>query len=133
MRLFRQEELAMLRIVGVHKDELAQNEFVLLQNQGHMRVTLKGHVIMSDSMVQGSNEPLWHVFSDEEAVPAGLYVLLSSGSGQPHWARTKDGAHVYHTYMNRTDSVWNHAQLPLHVLAQQHSYSVRSEVAVSLH
>lgn len=118
----------MLRIVGIQKHELPGQEFILLQNQGHMRMSLRGHVVMSESAMTGRNiGDAAHAFDDDQIIPPSLFVLLSTGTGTPHWGRTRDGAHVYFTYMNRTESIWNDCELPLHVLAPQHSYVDRSD------
>ena len=118
----------MLRIVGVQKGESADREFVLLQNQGALRVTLRGHALLSETALEsGVVEGAVHAFSDDERVPPGAYVLLYSGRGMPRWGRSKDGSTVYHTYMGFEDTVWSKVELPLHILRTQHSYVDASE------
>jgi hypothetical protein len=117
----------MLRVVGVQPHEQVGMEFVLLQNQGHMRLILRGHAVLSESAVDQQNfDCAGHLFSEEESIAPGLFVMLSSGQGEPHWGRTKDGATVYHTYMGRNRSIWNHHAGPIHVLSVQHTYIDRS-------
>ena len=116
----------MIRIVGLQRSESAAQEFVLLQNQGSMRLSLRGHVVISDSAVDDSNmAQAAHVFSDYVFIPPGMYVLLFSGQGNPRWTRTKDGALVYYCYMNRCSAVWDRSSGPLHILSTQHTFSER--------
>lgn len=118
----------MLRIVGVQRSESPEREFLLLQNHGTLRVSLRGYVVMAErAIVEADLCHSAHVFGDEEHVPAGLYVLLSTGCGIPHWGRTKDGAHVYHAYAGRHESIWSHCPGPIHVLSPCHSYIERTE------
>lgn len=119
----------MLRIVGVQKDVSADREFVLLQNQGALRVTLRGHALMSETVLEtGELEGAFHAFSDDERVPAGAYVILYTGRGIPRWGRSKDGSNVYHTYMGYEDPVWSKFETPLHILNTQHTYVEQAEV-----
>ena len=118
----------MLRIVGVQKNAFAEQEFVLLQNQGSMRITLRGHVVLSECAVDSGDLGLTaHAFKDEVHVPPGMYVILFSGSGTPRWAKTKDGALVYYSYMGKDAEVWNRSAGPLHVLNRVHTYVERRE------
>lgn len=117
----------MIRIVGVQRTENGEREFVLLQNQGALRATLKGHVLLSDGALRNSDSRLGtHIFNDDVLVPAGMYVILFSGAGTPRWGKTRDGAHVYHAYMARSEAVWSHCDLPLHLLHVQHTYNERN-------
>jgi hypothetical protein len=117
----------MLRIVGVQRDQNPQREFVLLQNQGHMRVSLRGQLVMSESAFEGRLDACAHLFTDDVHIAPGLFVLLMTGKGEPQWTKTRDGAHVYRTFMNREDSVWLHCSCPLHCMAANHSYVSRGE------
>ena len=118
----------MIRIVGVQKSERADKEFILLQNQGSMRINLRGHCLICDEAV-GASDPSRgiHVFADEEMVPAGMYVLLVSGGGEPRWARSRDGALIYYAYMNRAAPVWSRCEGTLHMLSPHHTYAERGE------
>lgn len=117
----------MIRIVGVQRNESPNEEFVLFQNQGTLRETLRGHVVLSEAALEhGEHLRLSHVFREDEQVPSGMYVILYSGHGTPRWARTKENALVFFAYMGRDESVWNQCTGPLHLLVKQHSYAVRS-------
>jgi hypothetical protein len=118
----------MLRIVGVQRSELAEREFVLLQNQGTLRALLRGHVVVSDGAIsRGDLCRAAHVFMDDESIPAGLYVLLTTGRGTPHWSRTKDGAHVFHAYAGRDVPLWPQGEGAIHLLNPCHSFVERGE------
>jgi hypothetical protein len=115
-----------IRIVGVQRNESPGKEFVLLQNQGSLRVNLKGHIVASEGAIADSDLSFAaHAFSDETLVPPGMYVLLSTGIGEPRWTKTKDGAMLYYAFMNRTSPVWDRTEGPVHILSMQHSYVER--------
>lgn len=123
----------MLRIVGLNKNENANREFVLLQNQGSMRISLKGHLVVSeDALLTGALSHSAYAFSDEVTIAPGLFVILFSGDGEPRWARTKDGAMVYHAYMGRSHPVWHHCGATMHVVSVQHTYTERAEPSLLL-
>ncbi len=116
----------MIRIVGIQRNDRPEEEFVLFQNQGALREILRGHVVLSEMALENSQSlDLSHVFRDEELVPSGMYVILYTGHGKPRWARTKENALIYFTYMNRNESVWTNCPGPLHLLVKQHSYAAR--------
>lgn len=116
----------MIRIIGVQRNAAPEQEFLLLQNQGGLRVKLRGHVVMSEcALGDGNLSQYAHVFCDDVQVPAGMYVLLASGSGEPRWAKTRDGQMIYYCYMNRLSPVWEFCAGPVHILAPQHTYAER--------
>lgn len=120
----------MLRIVGLQRSNNPDEEFVLLQNQGNMRYVLRGSALMSESALEGKDlEDSIFVFQDGEAIAAGLFVLLTTGCGVPAWSKTRDGALVFHTYMNRSSAIWMACRCPIHVMNPQHSYTERSHRA----
>lgn len=122
----------MIRIVAVQRSSNPDEEFVLLQNQGGLRLDLRGHVVVSESAVHSGNLATGaHVFSDSEQIPAGMYVMLRSGVGLPRWARTKDGSLVYYAFAGSTRSLWGSCTGPLHVLARQHTFSERRELVTA--
>lgn len=122
----------MIRLVGVSRSEQVAEEFVLLQNQGTMRQHLRGHAVVSEtSLENGGMGQAWHLFADDEYIQSGCFVMLRSGTGAPRWSRTKDGAMIYITFMNRISPVWAGLPDPLHVMAIQHSYrEARESVTV---
>ena len=117
----------MIRIVGIQRAELAENEFVLLQNQGSMRSPLKGHLIMSGAVLaaNGQGDAL-HAFTDDALIPAGMYVILTTGTGVPRWGRTKDGGLLYFAYMGRPAPVWSEYG-PVHILHTHHTFTERRD------
>lgn len=118
----------MIRIVGVQRSDSPEREFILLQNQGGLRVNIRGHVIVSDHALDNADLSISaHAFGDDAVIAPGMYVLLFSGQGEPRWNRTKDGAMVFYTYMNRLRSVWNGSSDAIHVLKSQHTYEERHE------
>lgn len=121
-----EEQLVVIRIVGLQRNESVAQEFVLLQNQGSLRLNLRGHIVVSENAITESDlTQAAHAFSDDVLIPPGMYVLLITGNGQSRWARTKDGALVYYAFMNRDSSVWNRYSCPVHLLCTQHTYSER--------
>ena len=83
---------------------------------------------MAGGLVEGETyhqAPDIHVFSEEEHIPAGTFVLLSTGHGTSRWALTKDGQRVFHVYMNREFPVWSRREGPVSVLGVQHTYNPR--------
>jgi hypothetical protein len=121
----------MIRIVGVQKSEKPGQEFVLLQNQGSMRIRLRGHAVVADSALSEDGVSYAvHLFSDDVEVLPGWYVLLRTSRGEPRWSSTSEGQRVFYTYMNRAEPVWRRTEGHLHVLAPQHSYVERAAEAL---
>jgi hypothetical protein len=97
-----------------------------MQNQGSLRMNLRGHVVMSQSAMDGAAlSSVAHAFSDNTQIPPGMYVLLSTGSGEARWTKTKDGQMVYYAYMNRPNAVWEQCTGPIHLLSTQHTFVER--------
>lgn len=116
----------MLRIIGVERSEEPNCEFVLLQNQGSLKVTLRGHALVADKeLLDSATEHALHVFTEAEDIPGGLFVMVKSGYGSPHWGHSSDGRPVYVTYMHRHTALWNTCHGPLHLLRPQHSFGKR--------
>jgi hypothetical protein len=116
----------MIRIVGIQRSNQPSEEFVILQNQGSLRIQLRGHVLVSElAVASGSFSAGAFIFSDDALIPAGMFVLLATGEGESRWARSKDGSLVFHTYMNRSEAVWEHTSNPIHLMNLQHSYTER--------
>ena len=115
----------MLRIVGVQRSGSPHSEFILLQNQGAMRIELSGHALMTEA--EGLAESGLYVFRERESIPAGRFVMLTTAPGTPRWERTKDGQTIYHVYANRTSPIWAPCLGPVSVLGTQHTFSARRE------
>lgn len=117
----------LIRIVGIQRSETPSSEFVLLQNQGSRRVSLRGHAVLSDAALSTGDLSVGaHCFTEDEQIGSGMYVMLVTGCGENRWGRTRDGATIYVSHMNRTKPIWQNFPGPLHVLAPQHTYSDRS-------
>lgn len=121
----------MIRIVGVQRDTDVQREFLLLQNQCAMRQMLRGHAVVSEEALAPSREGSLFLFTDEEWIGPGAFILLFSGTGISRWSRTKDGAPVFITYMGATRVAWSQAGA-IHILHMGHSYVERKTVPLSL-
>lgn len=120
----------MIRIVGVQRHEDIRSEFVLLQNQGSMKINLKGHVVVAQSVIDaGDVTEGIHIFSDDVDVLPGMYVLLRTCGGVGHWNHTHDRYSTYYAYMHRMAPVWAKQAGPLHVLAPQHKFVERKPEA----
>lgn len=116
----------MIRIVGVQRHEDIAKEFVLLQNQGSMKIALKGHVVAAQSILDGAASlDAIHVFTDDVDVMPGMYVLLRTCSGVGHWNHTHDRYSTYYAYMHRRQGIWARQAGPLHVMAPQHKWVER--------
>lgn len=116
----------MIRIVGVQRDPRIGQEFVLLQNQGNMRVNLKGHAVVAEvALLDPDTLHALHLFRDNEDIMPGQFVLLRTCPGEGHWITTQEGTRVYYAYMNRTQSVWDSCEGALHILFPQHTYVER--------
>ena len=73
----------MIRIVGIQRNQSPEKEFVLLQNQGNMRLSLRGHLLLSEEAVKdGVVKENCHLFTEDTLVPAGMYVLPVTGCGE---------------------------------------------------
>ncbi|MFZ4506214.1 MAG: hypothetical protein ACOYON_00775 [Fimbriimonas sp.] len=122
----------MLRIVGVQRENMPAREFLLLQNQGSMRVQLRGHLVMSDLAISCRDTGAAHAFGDEVTILPGMFVVLFSGCGEGRFVRGKDGALVYYAYMGSNRSVWEHELGPIHLMNTQHTFVERGP-ALFLH
>jgi hypothetical protein len=121
----------LIRIVGIQRSENPDQEFVLLQNQGGLRLNLRGHLVISQSAYEGADlDSVAHLFVEEALIPPGVYVVLSSGLGEARWTKTKEGTLVYYAYMARRLSVWDRCSGPLHILNTQHSFAQRAPAMV---
>lgn len=121
----------MLRIVGVERHIDAAQEFILLQNQGTMRLNLRGHGVVSDEVLDVSGAaPGLFFFGEDVFIPSGGYVFLATGPTEARWQRTRDGANIYRTSMQRTQAIWHHSPGIMHVLQVQHSFCEKPAITV---
>lgn len=119
----------MIRIVGVQRSEVAQQEFVLLQNQGNIREQLRGRALVEDAAFHESQGGI-HLFGDDIRIGPGQFVMLRTCAGEPHWGTSKDGALVYFTYANRNATIWSTVSQPMHLLSVDHTLVPRSDSAI---
>jgi hypothetical protein len=119
-----------IRIVGIQRSEDPSREFVLLQNQGSRRLTLRGHGVVPEHAIETGGFEGVFFLQDDVLIPPGMFVVLKTGFGQNRWGRTKDGTHVYFCHMNRTEPVWLYVRGPVHVLATQHTFVERDTYAL---
>jgi len=114
----------MIRIVGVQRNENISQEFVLLQNQGNMRLNLRGYALIAESAIDetpGLQEAF--VISENIDIPAGHHVAIRTGSGQSGWCHKHDGYHVYHLFLGRNTPIWGRLQGDVILLAPSHKFS----------
>lgn len=114
----------MIRIVGIQKSERPEGEFVLMQNQGSMRVLLRGQTLLADSYLRGESQS-FHAFRDEVSIAPGQFVLLRSGHGPDGWITSKDGSYVYQSHIGSSETLWSRPCDALHILGIHHSYTER--------
>lgn len=118
----------MIRIVGVQRHEDPRQEFVLLQNQGAMRVNLRGHALLAEcSMDDPSGFQEAYILRDDVYLMPGQYVLVRTSPGTSRWDMRVEGYVTYYTHLNRESSVWDRLGGRIHLLAPQHSYSHRAD------
>jgi hypothetical protein len=124
----------MIRIVGIQRNPDPEREFVLLQNQGGLRLTLRGHAILREDALEfrdcGTQNMV--LLTDDVIIPPGVYVLLHTGHGVSRWARSRDGALMYVVYIGRDEAIWCDYHGPIHVLATQHTFTERRETLVAV-
>lgn len=116
----------MLRIVGVQRTQEPNEEFVLLQNQGVLKVNLKGHLVASEIAfeVDGSFTPeAVFAFSDDIIIPPKTFVMLVTGVGDDGWGRSRDGSQVYYKFWQKNRTVWDKNEAPVQVLGVLHTKS----------
>lgn len=117
----------MLRIVGVQRGSRPEEEFILLQNQGSLRVLLRGHAILSDASdtLPARLASRMYAFTLDEKVLSGGFVLLSSTRGSDGWVKTKDGSQVLRVFANCDQVLWSDHPGTIMILAPQHVYPER--------
>ncbi|MCW5936431.1 MAG: hypothetical protein KIT11_03885 [Fimbriimonadaceae bacterium] len=123
----------MIRIVGVQRSSEVKGEFVLLQNQGSMRVNLRAHAVIADATIQGgTSSPAAHFFGEDVDILPGQYILLRTVPCRTGWSTTNDGQRVYQASMSCPLPVWANHPGALHVLTPQHTFVERSAELLSV-
>lgn len=119
----------MLRIVGMQRSSDPEKEFVLVQNQGSMRIELRGHALMfiPDVNTSGAGVRFFPLLNSERVVPGG-FVLISSGHGRDGLAKTIDGSQILRLFANQSKPLWSEESGNLSILATQHTFSEGSFV-----
>lgn len=120
----------MIRIVGLQRSSNARDEFILLQNQGSMRVRLRGHAVVAECSLDADHGPRIYVFSDDEYIGPGMFIALRTGLTTKRWARDDAGYSTYYTCMGCTQPAWSDCEGELFVLAPQHIYAPKSAAVV---
>jgi hypothetical protein len=108
----------MLKIVDIHAATSAQGEYVVLQNQGLITVSLRGWALCTDAYLSGDAVQLadaLFIFRDDIPIKPYTRVVLFTGSGQDGWVPTIDGRQAYCAYWGRSERVWSCAD-HIHVL-----------------
>ncbi len=86
---------------------------------------------MSQSALEGAElDSVAHAFSDDVLIPPGMYVVLSSGVGEPRWTKTKECQLVYYAYMGRRQPIWDRCSGPVHILCTQHTFAERAPAII---
>ena len=119
----------MIRIVGVQRSGEVGQEFVLLQNQGSMRVSMRGYALVAEGALSGEDATVC-VLTEEVDLHPGMYMLVRSCIGPSRWTKIGEGAPVYYSYLGRTKVLWGSAHSPVHLLAPQHTYVERGTEAM---
>lgn len=122
----------MLRIIGVDPGTGHDDEAVLLQNQGALKVYLAGYTILAVGGEAGTGR-VWHVFREEAVIPPRGYVLLRTAVGVPCAAHTRDGHEVFLDYACSEETLNSWGVDSLRVLNPQTPYALKSASRFSVH
>jgi len=99
----------LLKIVDLHPASTPGSEYVVLQNQGLITISLKGWALAGDSYMSGDpGRSASETFIFAEDIPIKPYtrVVLFTGEGTDGWYETIDNKTAYLVYWNRPSSVW---------------------------
>jgi hypothetical protein len=112
----------MLRIAGIQRHSDPDQEFVLLRNQGLMKIQLRGHMIADEEAFGGPRlSDRVFVFTDDVVIPPCAYVMMITGRGENGWGKSADGSLVYYAYWGKARAIWADDACPIHVLGVLHS------------
>ncbi len=102
----------MLKIVDIHAAAGVQGEYVVLENQGLVTVSLRGWALCTDAYLGGDAAQLaaeMYIFREDIPIKPYTRIVLFTGSGQDGWVPTVDGRQAYCAYWGRSERVWTHA------------------------
>ncbi len=108
----------MLKILEVHAASGGRGEYVALQNQGLMTLSLRGWALCTDAYLNGSAAQIvseMYIFRDEIPLKPYTRVVLFTGRGEDGWVPTIDGKQAYCAYWGRDEGVWTRSD-NVHVL-----------------
>jgi hypothetical protein len=99
----------LLKITDLHPASTPGSEYVVLQNQGLITISLKGWALAGDSYLSGDaarSAGETFIFSDDIPIKPYTRVVLFSGEGTDGWYETIDNKTAYLVYWNRPTPVW---------------------------
>jgi hypothetical protein len=115
----------MIRIVGVQPNENLGQEFVLLQNQGNMRINLRGYALLADTTLEDPpGLQTVFVINQDILIPPGHHAAIRTGTGTSNWCHKHDGYHIYHYFLNRNSQLWNDGSV-VHLLTPTHKFATK--------
>lgn len=100
----------MFKITDVHGSAKTASEYIVLQNQGLMTLSLRGWALCSDTYMLGdpaSAAREMYIFHEDIPVKPYGRVVLITGSGDSGWRPTTDGKQAYVQYWGRSAPVWS--------------------------
>ncbi len=124
----------MLKIVEIHPATSAQGEYVVLQNQGLLTVSLRGWALCTDAYLSGDAALVaqeMYIFREDVPIKPYTCVVLFTGSGQDGWVPTVDGRQAYCAYWGRRERIWTHSE-NIHILHLASTRRVAAPVSESV-
>jgi hypothetical protein len=99
----------MLKIVDIHVASSVQGEYVVLENQGLVTLSLRGWALCTDAYFNGTALQMadeMYIFREDIQVKPFVRVVLFSKPGQDGWVPTVDGKQAYCAFWGRSERVW---------------------------
>lgn len=103
----------MLKVVDVHLSDEVRGEYLVLQNQGLVTVTLRGWAVCTEAFLSGDLGQVadaLYIFREEIGVKPYTKIVLFTGEGEDGWVPTTDGRQAYCAYWGRSQRIWSEAQ-----------------------
>jgi hypothetical protein len=100
----------MLKIVELMPGETANKEYVVLQNQGIVTVSLRGWALCGDTWLSGDIDSALseiYIFREDIAIKPYTRVVLFTSMGEDGWRPTTDGKQAYLAFWNKEWPVWS--------------------------